>query len=384
MKHVLNAGQALADNKVDSDKFVRMAILCRTGKWIGLHGEIEVTKEMLELVANYNNTAYSSVVNMHSYPPIQIEHERDARETQGRIDLSQAKLEVVEAKKYNPIWDGYVLVGPLRIDDEEGQKNVESGKFSKLSLSFDDEIGEIYETSFVAVEAARGSQILKKGDGSMPEELEKIKGQVTSLSAQVTQMKSKNSGAALALMNLKGGIDKRVTSLSSSIEKVVLLTQKAQVQSEFKALIRQGKITKAEYDKLDFKEFAALPKVALSALVSSYKNRTPSIDVNQYGTVAGVKASKVELSQEEYNKALAAQQKGETYKPVTLAAEDGSDKGEEDDSESLAGGDDEKEPLDMSEVLEEVAKLKAEVEELKKLSSQAGQDKEDLEKEGDK
>lgn len=386
MKHVLNTGIALSSNVESEKDFVKMAILCRTGSWLGMNGEVEVTKEMLERVANWTNTNYAHVLNRNSYPPIQLEHRRDAQETQGRVDISFGNLIVEEASKYNKVWDGHVLVGPLRVDDEVGQKNVDCGKYAKLSMSFDDEIGELYEVSFVAVEAARGSQILKQGDGAMPKELEAAQKQVTNLSAKVTRMKSKNQGASLALLTLKKGIDSRVKNLGTSLSRVSMLASKAEVVSQFKGFIKLGKMTKAEFDKINFEEYAALPPVALSAIVDSYKGRQVSSETRQHGSVTAASLGKVELSDAQYKEALKAQQEGRTYSVQNLSeGEEGNDESnlsdEEKEKQNLSG--EEKAPFDLSEIIEEMKKLSAEVEELKKLSKLAEDEKDQIDQEGE-
>ena len=380
MKQSLSVGQVSLSESEGS--IFKKAILCRTGLWKGMHGEVDVDRPMLDRVALWVNTNFASVVNEHSYPPIQIEHRREASETQGRVDISQEKLEVVEASKLNPQWDGFALLGPLRVDDEAGKENVKTGKFSKLSMSFDDETGELYEVSFVAVEAARGSQVLKQGE-NMDKELKEAKGKITSLSAKVKTMTGVQKSASLALVTLNKGIGERVKNLSAGIESIIKLSQKAEVQSKFKAFIREGKLTKAEYDKLDFEALSSMADSALTVVLSSYESRMPSVDMNQYGSVNAVKADQVNLSDDEYKKALAAQEKGETY---TLSAEEnpGAKKEEGKEEENLgAEKGDSDEPYDLSEVVEKVKALKDEIDELKKLAKLAQDENEKMDKEED-
>lgn len=278
--------------------FFKKAILCMTGSWLGMNGPVDVTRVMLEAIAAKYNEEREEAINQNDYAPILKDHNRLVDMIQGRVDISKNKLSVVEHPKKKGV---FCLIGDLRVDDEDGQKNVKSGKYAQLSLSFDDETFDIYEVSFVAVEAARGSQILSQG----VKVANKKKGTQQSLSLVVAKNKSVN----LALVQ---GVDKGATKISELAAQVVAVKasiKTATLKAQFKGFLREGKVTKAEHDKLNFAELSKVDGVALSALISSFENRKASTDIAQFGQ-EGARPVNAELSSKEFRKLSKAQASG--------------------------------------------------------------------------
>lgn len=254
--------------------YYRKAIFCRTGVWKGAEGDVEITKEMLETIGSKYNAEREKVINENDYAPIQINHDRDNNLTMGRIDISRDKLVLEPASKYLEGDEGWVLVGPLRIDDLETAKNVAKGKFAHLSIQFDDEDSTLYEISFVSVEAARRSIVLNlRNEGENNVTLEATKKRVRSLESRIIGNGKKVTSLCMALAgNTKTG----TTSLSALLEEVKETKKELRTTSlnaTFDGFVLSGKLSKKERDTVEVDKLVDMDTVSLGYLLKSYENR---------------------------------------------------------------------------------------------------------------
>lgn len=300
---------------------VKNALLCHTGDFEGKYGPISINEQFLNALADRYNKQRAVVQNQNDYAPILKDHDRKVDNILGRLlsglsvaDWTDPETGVVEKGLY----------GPLRVDDDLGKVKVEKGLYSQVSLTFDEETFEIYEVSFVAVEAARRSQALSHGGNeTMSVELQK---QLTSLQKKHGGFKKKVSLAiktrkevSLALKGQIENVDSLIASLSSKKTEVELALRTVSLTSAFRGLIREGKVTKAEFDGFKITELASMPQPSLVVLMKSYSDRKPSSDVQQHGSAGSAAVAVTELSAKQFKAARDAQKKG----LKSLAAEDG-------------------------------------------------------------
>jgi hypothetical protein len=275
------------------NSMVKKALLCRTGSFDGMNGEVTVTKEMLEDLCDTYVNQKINPTNDNDFAPILIDHERKTENVMGR--LLPDNLEVKEWKEINGEME-YGLFGDLRIDDLDAQAKVGTGKYAHLSISFDEDSNEIFEVSFVAVEAARGSIVLANNStGGKKMNLEKkfsnLSQKHTALAAKVKLARTKRQKALSALITKKTDVQKEVTALMSKTGEIAKAIKASQLKAQFSEFVRQGKMNPAELKEIDFSELAAMTDSARKILLSSYEKRPVSTDIFQYGQGSDKKAA---------------------------------------------------------------------------------------------
>lgn len=303
---------------VDGAPLRKKAILCRAGSWEGMYGPVEVTKEKLEAIASKYNRSRANAINENDYVPILVDHERKADLTKGRLDISQFPLEVIPMVDPETNEDGWALLGELRVDEEDAKKKVVAGIYAQLSISFNEDTFDLYEVSFVAVEAARRS-IALSGQGDNNVDLSKAKKKISSLQQFVVD-KNKSRAALSQLMNtnvkdIEGVISSQRTALSEAINSL----KTTALSSTFKKIVKEGRLSKAEFDKLDLVAFSEMNPTSLKAVVDSYKSRPISADFSQAGVSGQTPIDDsvvVNFSKDEMKKQMELQKSG---KPNTVS-----------------------------------------------------------------
>lgn len=296
----------------------RRSILCHIGVFDGVYGQCVVTEQLLNGLADRYNKQRANVQNVNDYAPILKDHDRKVDNVYGRImaDLSVEDWTDPETGEVLK-----ALFGSLRVDDDDAKQKVLAGKYSQLSISFDEETFEIFEVSFVAVEAARRSQLLGHGGKNKMDvalKLESLQKKHTSLKTKLGLVKKRNTEAGVSLSKEVKLAFGEVKDLSESIQKVTQQFKTAIVLGQLRGFIAEGKMTKAEFDKINAQELSTLPKSALSALITSYDGRKPSSDMFQHGQSGGEAAGigKINLAGAEMRSAMKAQKEGKSFKSL--------------------------------------------------------------------
>lgn len=319
---------------------IKDTLLCRTGKFDGMYGEVEVTKDLLEALCARYIEQKQSPTNANDYAPILLDHDRSVENVMGRL-LSE-DLHVDEWKEI----DGemtFGLFGKLRIDDPAAQQAVDSGKYAQVSISFDEESNEIFEVSFVAVEAARGSIVLKQGEKKVDKKFQALSQKHIALATQVKHSRARRKAALSKLANTRDGVVKEMVELQKQADGIALAIKTSQTKAQFAAFVKQGKMNPSEIKALDFKELASLSNGARKIVLSAYENRAVSTDVFQFGQAAG-KEEAQEMTPAKMRERIALQRAGkganlaageadEDKEKKELAEEDGEDKEKKHDDE---------------------------------------------------
>ncbi|MGZ3686692.1 MAG: hypothetical protein ACXWPM_01845 [Bdellovibrionota bacterium] len=296
-------------------------MLCRSGLWKGAYGPVEVTGERLQRIADRYNKQRAKPQNENDFAPVLVNHQRDADLVMGRV---MADLTVEDFVDPETGAKGKALYGTLRIDDPEAIKKVETGKYSQLSLSFDEDDDEFYEESFVAVEAARRSQALNQGDKEMSVELQaqlnKANENHQALQARLRTSVEVRRAVSLAFGENLTAAERELVSLASELDSGLKEAKTALLKSQFKGLIREGRLSKAEFDKLEMVKLAAMPADALKLLMGSYKDRPVSAHVQQFGQTGAQPTAPGKMSAAQMREAIKLQREG---KSVQLDAADG-------------------------------------------------------------
>lgn len=261
----------------------KKALLCRTGVWDGMYGQVVVTEVLLRRIAEKYNKEYAKPLNDHDYAPILKEHIRDADLIKGRV---MADMSVEEIEDPATGERGFGLFASLRVDDEDAQTKVEKGQYAQLSISFDDETADFYECSFVAVPAAKRSTVLsnkKKEKSPMGKKNLKASGKVKALTAAIGKARLARKAALAAIKTEQTALNTELVALSEKSAALSLTLKAGQTKAQFSAFVKQGKMNPAELAEMDFKALSQLPDAALAVLKASYEKREVSTDVVQFG-----------------------------------------------------------------------------------------------------
>lgn len=337
----------LSSTLATKQDFSKKALMCRTGTFDGMNGPVTVTKEMLEGIAETYNLERKNPQNENDYRPVLTDHVREVDRVKGRI------LPDLEVKPWTDPGTGeeeFGLFGTLRIDNEDAREKVINGTYANLSISFDEDTFELFEISFVSVEAAKRSIILsnKISTGgkkmAMPTKLMSLSKKHNALAAQVKQSRAKRQVALSALVAKKTEVEKDITNLMKKTGEIALSIKATQLKAQFQEFIRQGKMNPAELKDIDFKELSTLSESARKIVLSSYEKRTVSTDVLTFGQSSDKKTS-LDMSPAATRARMELQRKGQG---VALAEE--MPEHAEHDKEKLAEDDkDEKKSFVMSE-----------------------------------
>jgi hypothetical protein len=314
----------------ESASKVKRALLCRTGNFDGMFGPVEVTKERLEALAETYQKIRATPQNENDYAPILLDHSRSVDLVKGR--LLPEGMSVEEWKEIDGVME-FGLFGNLRIDDPEAQANVESGKYAHLSISFDEDTNEIFEVSFVAVEAARGSIVLAKSTGGSMDLEKRFKALSQRHGALATHIKAARTGrkAALAkLMKERDDLAKEIETLAKGSKELAKRIKLSQLKGKMAEFVRQGRMEPVELKEIDFEALSEMNEKALNMYLQSFEKRPVSTDVFQYGQ-AGTKKLSTDLSPAAMRKAMELQRSG---KAQSLA---GPHEGDEDVNEKEKG-----------------------------------------------
>lgn len=307
----------------DGSLFKR-TLLCREGVWDGAYGQCHVTPQMLEMLADRYNKQRANPLNENDYAPILKNHNRDVDGVLGRI-VTPLTVEDFADPETGVVGQG--LFGPVRVDDPIAKANVESGKYAQGSLNFDETgLTEIFEWSFVAVEAARRSQVLEQGDTRMSVELQKqldaANQKHQALAKKLASQKLTRKESMLAMGTVLSMSLTSISSFESTVKDVSLQMRQVALTSQLRSYVREGKMTKAEFDGVKVKELAALEPVAAKMVLAAYENRKPSSDIIQHGQIGAKQVNLSNVPPSEMRLMMEAQRTGKAYTPTALAAGD--------------------------------------------------------------
>lgn len=315
----------------------KKTLLCRTGTFNGMYGPITVSKELLEKLAAHYNNQRENPQNENDYAPILLDHIRNVDTIKGRLMTGLSVSEWVNPENGQSEWG---LYGDLRVDTPDAIEKVEQGIYSQVSLSFDEETGEIFEVSFVAVEAARRSQVLSKGEKAMDFET-KFKALSTThdeLVGRVNALKAVSTASCQSLSQHVEQVTTEAKEVESMIGKIKLSLKTASLAGQFKGFVKQGKISLAEFKGIKVAELAALPKEALSAVLAAYESRPVNKDFIQHGQADAKPVALEAKTPEQMRELIKLQREGKTLQSLAEGEQPEEKKEDEQKAAAAEGG----------------------------------------------
>ena len=310
----LLAGDAVPPT-VRAGSIVKRVLACYEGTFDGMYGPVEVTQGLLQGIADRYNGEKAIVQNEFDYCPILTDHIREADRTKGRL-LGGLTVEPWTKLSTGETRPG--LFGWLRVDNKDAQSKVDDGTYAQVSISFDEETFELYEISFVAVEAARGSMVLSKNTKSPGGKMELGKAKLASLSQkhkalaqEVKQARARRTQSLKQITVKTAEVVTEIKSLAARLETLKQTTKVSQLKARFNGFVKGGKMNPAELSKLNLKSLSALDGTSLEIVLASYENRPVSQDVFQFGQT-GSPLKTVALTKESMAQAIKLQREGKT------------------------------------------------------------------------
>lgn len=338
----------------DSDeKIIRPGILVHAGpngeamKFESGDGPISFDEARIKRIVEKHNAGLAELAKQYggfdkmppgAFPPILDSHENDSNHrVVGRLasPLRFEKRDVPKVGKNVPC-----AVADIHFLGKDTVTRVKDGRIYHLSIGIDDKTDTLGELSTVIEPAAPGAMLLKKGQPGQTSP----KKETTKVSAKLKRMKA-HTERVTKLAAMKTSLTTLQAGISGASSQIKLAAQKSAVSHRLTGLMRSGKLTPAEFKKLDLVKLSALPAESFDAAVSLYDAREPVINPGQRGSTDAPNFSELGQAME---KRQLKRLKGEVFKDfkrlgvklkgAALAAADEEHDDEPADGKKLEGG----------------------------------------------
>lgn len=287
-------------------------------------GEISFDETRIQSVVASHNAKMESLAEGYggvdkmpvgAWPPILDQHEADSNHrVVGRL-ASLLRFEIRDVpgvgEKCACACADITFLGP------ETVSRVKDGRIYHLSIGIDEETNTLGETSTVITPAAPGAMLLKKHQPQKEKKMAKKK-----LTAAMKQSATRLTKLAAIAADLK-----KLNEKSATTSKMIHLTAKeAGVTGRLKRLMSAGKLSPAEFKKMDLKKLAGMDDAAVDMVVGTYENREAIIEPGQRGSADAVDFATIGKGLEKTQMTrLAAEVKGDFKrlgKKVRLSSEE--------------------------------------------------------------
>lgn len=293
MKRLKSSTGEIIDSKKENeaqDKVVRKAVLVHSGEngseitFMSGDGEISFDDARIKAIVDAHNAkinglaeGYGGVDKMPigAFPPILDQH--DGEESVNRVIGRLASLLSFEKRDVPGIGKNCsCVIADITFLGKEIVERVNDGRVYHLSIGIDEETNTLGETSAVITPAAPGAMLLKKGDKKMSlKKLEAHKSKMAKLNAMKESLTT---------------MSKKVVATNNNVK---LAKKKGEVSHRLMSLVKAGKLTPAEYKKMDINKLATLSDDALNASLSVVEAMEPKVMVGQKGSTAAVDFSSI-------------------------------------------------------------------------------------------
>lgn len=220
---------------------------------------------------------------MGAFPPLLDQHSDDSNDRiRGRL-ASPVRFEIRDVPKVGK--DVPCVVTDITFLGNDNVKRVKDGRIYHLSIGIDENTDTLGECSAVIEPAAPGAMLLNKGKQGAGRKLKKEK---TMSKANMQEQVERRAKKLSLLQGITKDLTKLSTELKGSADLVKLTKRQGQITHRLTGLMKAGRLTPAEYKKLDVKKLSKLPDDALNTVLESYDVREPVIDPHQKGSRDGM------------------------------------------------------------------------------------------------
>lgn len=287
---------------------------------------VKCHNEMISQLA----VGYNGFENMPigAFPPILDQHEGtdSVNRVVGRLN-SLLSFEIMDIPGVGQ--NCSCVVSYITFLGEKTVEQVQDGRIYHLSIGIDENTDTLGETSVVITPAAPGAMLLKRGtnkssSGDKQMDVKKLEAKKAKM-AKLEAMKKELAG-----MTSKATITTKKINLSKKVSSVT---------AKLSGLVQGGKITPAEFKKMDMKALAGLPEEAFKTLVSAFEAMEPKVLAGQRGSTSAIDYSTLgkEMHKKDM-KSLKSEIKGDFKKmgKKLKASDDDEDEGKEDKKDMSA------------------------------------------------
>lgn len=248
-----------------------------------------------------------------AFPPI-LDHHNDTSNDhiRGRLigKFSYERRDIPKVGKDVPC-----VVSEIKFLGAETVEKAADGRIYHLSVGIDEETNLLGELSTVIEPAAPGAMVLSK---------KKLSNKEKSMSKKRLALQK----ARLAKLESIGSTLKTLAGKAEDSKKLITLAKaESEVKSGLVRLMKAGKITPAEFKKLNLKKLAALPKEALDTVLEAYNALEPKVLMGQKGAADAVDFASIgsDLEKSQY-KRLKAEAKADLKRMGAKVKESSEDK----------------------------------------------------------
>lgn len=277
-----------------SESIIKQAILVHAGpngskiEFESSDGPIVFDEERIKNIVDANNAEREKMISEYggnapdgAFPPILDQHQDSSNDhIRGRLvgEFKFEKRDIPKVGKNVPC-----VISEIKFLGEETVKKVKDGRIYHLSVGISEESNLLGELSTVIEPAAAGAMVLSKAKSKiLKKENSMSKKRLAAHKARMTKLES--IGSTLKTLAKKSEDSKKVIQLAKS---------ETEVKSRLYKLMRAGKLTPAEYKKIDLKRLAALPKEAMDTVMDTYEALEPKVLIGQRGSTDAIDFAKI-------------------------------------------------------------------------------------------
>jgi len=174
------------------------------------------------------------------------------------------------------------VIGEITFLGQDVVERVSDGRIYHLSIGIDESTNTLTEVSTVIEPAAPGAMVLKKpktlkGEAKMP----------------VKKLKAAHANRVAKLKAMSGEITQLSAKLTGTKENVTLMKAESAIITRLSAAMKSGKLTPAEFKKMDIKKLAKLSEESRNTVLETVEAMEPKVLIGQRGTGDALEFSKV-------------------------------------------------------------------------------------------
>lgn len=271
------------------DRVTRQAILVHGGadgssmEFMSGDGEISFDAARIQRVVDNQNEKINALAAQYggiekmpagAFPPVLDQHENDSNNrVVGRMTglLRYEVRDVPKVGKQVPC-----AVAEVTFLGKDTVDRVKDGRIYHLSIGIDEESDTLGEVSTVITPAAPGAMLLSAAKNTPTKGGKKMSNKAKRMKASADRMSK--------LTAIKESIEGQKKKLVVAQEGVKLAAKKSEVSHRLTGLMRSGKLSPAEYKKLDLTKMAGMDASSSEMLFSTLEAREPVIMAGQRGS----------------------------------------------------------------------------------------------------
>lgn len=306
MKKLATPSGHISSDKNDSSiegKLVKLALLVHSGPngekitFMSADGEISFDEDRIKtIIKNHNKkinelaAGYGGIDKMPvgAFPPILDQHENDSN---NRIIGRLSHLLTFDKRDIPGVGnDVACIVSEITFLGKETIDRVSDGRIYYLSIGIDEDTNTLEEVSTVIAPAAPGAMLLSKYKRNTIGE--------SQMNKKLLQAKANRLAKLMAIKENISAMSGKIVSANNRIKNTC---KEGDVTHRLTSLMRSGKLTPAEYKKMDVKKLAALDANSLETVISTIDAMESKVIPGQRGSIDSMDFSTIAKAMNQKN-----------------------------------------------------------------------------------